>query len=137
MFRILVVVLIVVGALYWWARPMCSCTYKETAYMAAVRSDLRNLATAQEIFFADSVRYSRSMDALEFDPTPGVTISFLAVTDSGWSAIGIHRNVSGWCAMFLGNAAPPVEEAKEAEPACRWAAQGSERWRGMADSKEP
>lgn len=90
------------------------------AYRAAVRSDLRNLVTAQESFFADHVRYSASLDSLQFTPSRGVTIQFSgAVRPTGWAAIATHEGAPGArCAMFVGNATPPIAGAREGEPTC-------------------
>src|SRR5438477_10677524 len=36
---------------------------KEKAYLASMKSDLRNLVTAEEAYFADSVKYSSTIGA--------------------------------------------------------------------------
>ncbi len=131
-FRLLVVV-IVVGVVGFWVLtyPLCSCTYRQTAIMAGVRSDLRYLVGVQELYFADHESYAPSLDVLDFSPSTRVTFALLAASDSGWSAVAIHSAVSGWCTVFVGAVDPPIPDAVEGEPACRWSAQGHEKVRGL------
>ena len=53
----LLIVVVIIGILAAIAIPKFANT-KEKAYIAAMKSDLRNLVTAEEAFFADSVRYA-------------------------------------------------------------------------------
>src|SRR5213595_83703 len=90
--------------------------------MATLRSDLRNFVTAQEAHFADHGTYARSLRQLQhgFHASPGVTLVLLTSSDSSHSEIAISDNVPGLdCAMFIGNAPPPLGTEKEAVPACR------------------
>ena len=134
-FRLVVVLIVVSVVGFFWVNRSCACTYRESAMMAGVRGDLRNLAGAQESYFAEHESYAPSLDALDFSPSTRVTLALLAASDSGWSAVGIHRSVSGWCAMFVGAADPPIPDAVEGELACRWSAQGHERGRGLLEEK--
>ena len=46
--------------------------------MATLRSDLRNLVTAQEAYFADHVTYAASLRQLQsYQASPGVTVVIL------------------------------------------------------------
>jgi hypothetical protein len=94
---------------------------RHAAYGAAMRSDLRNLVTAQESFFADNVRYSGSLDSLQYRASTGVTVRFVTVRSAAWSAIATHANVPGaQCGIFVGDVAPPFPEVRnEGEPACK------------------
>src|SRR5437773_4969642 len=90
--------------------------------MATLRSDLRNFVTAQEAHFADHGTYARSLRQLQhgFHASPGVTLVLLTSSDSSHSEIAISDKVPGLvCAMFVGNAPPPLGTGKEAVPACR------------------
>src|SRR5574342_897458 len=54
----LLIVVVIIGIWAASAIPKCANT-KEKAYIASMKSDLRNLVTAEEAFFADSVAYSQ------------------------------------------------------------------------------
>src|ERR671928_2244678 len=56
----LLIVVVIIGILAAIAIPKFANT-KEKAYMAAMKSDLRNLATAEEAYFADSVKYTNNL----------------------------------------------------------------------------
>ncbi len=53
----LLIVVVIIGILAAIAIPKFANT-KEKAYLASMKSDLRNLITAEEAYFADSVKYS-------------------------------------------------------------------------------
>src|SRR5947208_5879624 len=55
----LLIVVVIIGLLATIAIPKFSNT-KEKAYVGAMKSDLRNLATAEEAFFYDSAKYTTS-----------------------------------------------------------------------------
>src|SRR5256712_13774849 len=52
----LLIVVVIIGILAAIAIPKFANT-KEKAYLASMKSDLRNLVTAEEAYFADSVKY--------------------------------------------------------------------------------
>src|SRR3954471_20757003 len=52
----LLIVVVIIGILAAIAIPKFSAT-KDKAYIASMKSDLRNLLSAEEAFFADSVKY--------------------------------------------------------------------------------
>jgi hypothetical protein len=90
----------------------------DARYLAAARSDLRNLVTAEEGFFADSVRYSASLKLIGYSPTPGITIK-VELTPDGWRATATIAQAPGWtCGMFVGATGPFVAGQKEGEPKC-------------------
>src|SRR5574339_677455 len=70
----LLVVVVIIGILAAIAIPKFANTKGKT-YIAAMKSDLRNLATAQEAFFYDSAYYTSSLTQLNFSPTTGVTLT--------------------------------------------------------------
>jgi len=45
------------------------------AYVAAMKSDLKNLASQQEIYYSDEYSYTSSVSALAFTPSDGVTVN--------------------------------------------------------------
>ena len=53
----LLIVVVIIGILAAIAIPKFANT-KEKAYIASMKSDLRNLVTAEEAYFADSIKYT-------------------------------------------------------------------------------
>ncbi|MFQ5550439.1 MAG: type IV pilin protein [Gemmatimonadales bacterium] len=100
----LLIVVVIIGILAAIAIPKFSNT-REKAYVASMKSDLRNLATAQESYFADNVTYTTSMTALGAGESQGVTISIGAAGGTGWSATGAHNATTKTCAIYFGTAA--------------------------------
>src|SRR5437879_8376053 len=87
----LLIVVVIIGLLAVIAIPKFSNT-KEKAYIAAMKSDLRNLATAEEAFFYDSSKYTTSFLLLNnFAPSTGVNLQVVQATGSGWSATTTDR----------------------------------------------
>ena len=98
--------------------PACGCTTKASAYRAAIKSDLRNLTTAQEAYFADSLRYAASLPELDFTASTYVTVELTLTSDSAWSASASHKGTPTRCTIFIGNIEPPVADGVEGEPSC-------------------
>jgi Tfp pilus assembly protein PilE len=90
------------------AIPKFSAT-REKAYFAAMKSDLKNLASQQEIYYADEYSYATTTSLLSFTNSDGVTIS-LAATSSGWSASAVHAalGTAEGCVIYYGTATPPT-----------------------------
>ncbi len=87
-----------------------------------LRSDLRNFVTAQEMYFADHSTYASSLHAMReiYRPSPGVTLVVLTSSGMGHSEIAIDERVPGLvCAMYVGNATPPLGSGQQGEPVCR------------------
>ena len=97
---------VIVGLLAAIAIPKFTNT-KEKAYVAAMKTDLRNLATAEEAFFYDSAKYSLSFAQMNgYAPTNGVAITVNEATSKGWSATAISVNTPRRCYVFSGTAVP-------------------------------
>ena len=69
----LLIVVVIIGILAAIAIPKFANT-KEKAYVAAMKSDLRNLMTAEEGYFADFQAYG-STAAVNFTESSGVTVT--------------------------------------------------------------
>jgi len=101
----------------------CGCGTKGKAYQAAVKSDLRNLVTAEEAYFADhktfALRAQLDKDSL-FYASSGDTIVVVAADARGWSATGTHWNlVDITCGIWVGTKpADGMHGARESEPVC-------------------
>ena len=92
---------------------------KEKAYVGEMKSDLRNLATAEEAFFYDSTYYTTSLVALNnFTPSAGVTITVNEATPLGWSATASHSQTPRQCYLFSGGAAPVGSATVEGRISC-------------------
>lgn len=127
------VVLVPVGfcaLLFWWSGGFHHHDYRDKAYLAAMKSDLRNLVTAQESYFADFVTYTptpedsvpspyNSIGPHRFTASSGVTITVGVATATGWNATARHNGIAKTCGIFVGDAPSPMEGASEGEPKCR------------------
>lgn len=121
----LLIVVVIIGILAAIAIPKFANT-KEKAYLASMKSDLRNMATTQESYFADNQVYvagtatnsGGSTTSLNgFVPSAGVTVTAAASGGTGWSATSAHSATTKTCAIFVGVAAVSPATV-EAEPKC-------------------
>ena len=111
----LLIVVVIIGILAAIAIPKFANT-KEKAYIASMKSDLRNLVNAEESYFADYVTYTTALGT-GYAESPGVTVAIAGVTGSGWQASATHTGTVKTCAIYLGvNAAAAGEN--EGEPIC-------------------
>jgi prepilin-type N-terminal cleavage/methylation domain-containing protein len=116
----LLVVVVIIGILAAIAIPKFQNT-KGKANAAALKSDLRNLAVAEEAIFYDSTKYSSDTAALKFRPSPGVTVTITVPAGGGWTAIATHPlSYPLRCTIFFGPVvAPPAPATEEGVPACQ------------------
>ena len=112
----LLIVVVIIGILAAIAIPKFANT-KEKAYLAAMKSDLRNLVTAEESYFADYVTYSTNLGTA-FSSSSGVTVTIGAATGTGWSATSAHNATTRTCGIFVGSASAPISGQNEGEPKC-------------------
>jgi len=96
----------------------CACSTRGQAARAAVKSELRNLASAQEAFWADEGRYALTESELHFEPSPAVSLVIEGATATGWSARGDHPDTQWTCAIYVGDAPPPREDATDGLVVC-------------------
>ncbi len=88
-------------------------TKKSVAAQAVLKSDLRNLAVAQEAYFSDHVAYADVIETLDYQASQHVTMEMRAVA-TGWSARSSHElNPDYSCALFIGESAEPFAPALE------------------------
>jgi len=99
----LLIVVVIIGILAAIAIPKFSAT-REKAYVSAMKSDLKNLATEQEIYYSDNYSYTTSATAVEFSNSEGVTVVIGAGNGTGWSASSTHSGTASACAVFYGDA---------------------------------
>jgi type IV pilus assembly protein PilA len=115
----LLIVVVIIGILAAMAIPKFQAT-KGKAYFAGMRSDLRNLTTAEEAYFYDHSKYTSSLDSMFFTASHGDAVAVVEATVSGWSATS--QNPESWphfCALFLGDAAPVAPATAAGVVACQ------------------
>ena len=112
----LLIVVVIIAILAAIAIPRFSAT-REKSYFAAMRADLKNLASQQEIYYADEYSYTREAGALTFVSSQGVTVS-IAASSSGWSASATHSalGASEGCAIYYGTVTAPTSPATPTSP---------------------
>src|SRR5207245_9335845 len=106
----LLIVVVIIGILAAIAIPKFANT-KEKAYLASMKSDLRNLGTAEEAYFADSIKYTS--DKACTNPAPAGSIAFCNTTgntlgaittgtgtQAGWTAPVTKPNTAQRCEIF-------------------------------------
>jgi prepilin-type N-terminal cleavage/methylation domain-containing protein len=113
----LLIVVVIIGILAAIAIPKFANT-KEKAYIAQMKSDLKNLASAQESYFADKNTYA---DATQIAGDPykwvvsggaaNVTVT-MAASAGGWSASLLDSRVTSTgatknCGIYAGSGTPP------------------------------
>ncbi len=104
----LLVVIVIIGILAAIAIPKFANT-KEKAYVAAMKSDLRNLATYEESFAADSSGAYFSGVATGASPLQGflpsqnvtVTVTAAVGPPATWTATASHTLTSRTCAFSV------------------------------------
>ena len=111
----LLIVVVIIGVLASIAIPKFANT-KEKAYLTQMKSDLRTLVTAEEAYFADSIKYTTNLGAA-YRVSTGVVGPTIALTPDGWTAQVSHSASLRMCAVYGGSTAlaPAV---KEGEPRC-------------------
>ena len=102
----LLIVVVVIGVLATIAIPKFSAM-REKSFIASVTSDLKNLASQQEIYLSNEYTYTTTIANLDFTLTDAVTITIAEGTGQGWAATGTHSGLSGaQCGIYFGNANP-------------------------------
>ncbi|GAC1648392.1 MAG: hypothetical protein NVS4B3_03880 [Gemmatimonadaceae bacterium] len=102
----LLIVVVIIGILAAIAIPKFNST-KGKANAAALKSDLRNIATAEEAYFYDYATYANSTAALNILPSQGVIINFMNTSAGGWAAQATHpQSFPLTCALFSGSGGP-------------------------------
>jgi prepilin-type N-terminal cleavage/methylation domain-containing protein len=101
----LLIVVVIIGILASIAIPKFTAV-REKAFRAAMMSDLKNLASQQEVYHNDHFVYASTITAAEAIPSEGVTITINEATGTGWAATASHLGLaSEQCGIYHGNAA--------------------------------
>ena len=115
----LLIVVVIIGIIAAIAIPKFQNT-KGKANSASLRADLRNLASAQEAYFFEKAVFSTDTAQLKMNTSPGVVLTIIEATVSGWSAKATHPNSFPMtCAIYGGKVgAVPAPAATEGLVAC-------------------
>ena len=114
----LLIVVVIIGILAAIAIPKFANT-KSKAYVTAMKSDLRNLVTAEEAFFSDSSYYTSTLANLKFNVSTGVVAPAIGTGAGYWTATNKHTQLTGaTCGIGVNTTSPIITTAAEGEPAC-------------------
>ena len=111
----LLMVIVIIGFLASIAIPKFAST-KEKAYIATMKSDLRNLVTAEEAYFSESIAYTTNLGTA-YSTSTGVVGPTITLTVGGFTAVVRHSASTRICAVFVGQT-PIAPAVKEGAPAC-------------------
>jgi prepilin-type N-terminal cleavage/methylation domain-containing protein len=115
----LLIVVVIIGILAAIAIPKFQNT-KGKANVTALKSDLRNLVTAEEAYYFDNGVYTQNVSSLPFNTSPGVVLTVATATASGWGAIATHpASFPLTCAIFFGNISPVAPAVNEGLIGCQ------------------
>src|SRR3954466_6384327 len=115
----LLIVVVIIGILAAIAIPKFANT-KSKAYITAMKSDLRNLVSAEESYFSDSAAYTSTLTLVGFKQSTGVNTPNLTIGAGYWSASVTHSQLVGIsCGIAVNTQNPVVTSAGEGEPACK------------------
>ena len=116
----LLIVVVIIGILAAIAIPKFANT-KSKAYITAMKSDLRNLVTAEEAFFSDSSKYTSTLTDLKFNVSTGVKAPTIGTGAGWWVATNNHTQLTGTTCGIGINTTNPLSgvTAAEGEPACK------------------
>lgn len=100
----LLIVVVIIGILASIAIPKFGST-RQKAFLAAMKSDLKNVAYLQEVYHNDNYTFTSSLTSLNFSGSEGVTITINEATNTGWAATATHQGVpSEQCGVYHGSA---------------------------------
>ena len=114
----LLIVVVIIGILAAIAIPKFSAT-REKSFVASMRSDLRNLATQQDIYHNTNYTYSTNPADIGFVNSDGVIVTISEATGTGWAATSYHIGFPGGvCELFQGSATPTGPATVEGSMEC-------------------
>ncbi len=101
----LLLVTLIIGILATIAIPRLTAA-RDRAFVATMQADLRNLATQQEIHYADELTYSDDLDDLAYSSSDRVTVTIAEASGTGWSATATHEAFEDddGCSVYYGDA---------------------------------
>ena len=119
----LLIVIVIIGILAAIAIPKFANT-KEKAYVASMKSDLRNIVTAEEAYFSDYTTYTNPTALLVTTPpraalSVGVSVVDGTVTGLGWQATASYSALPATrtCTIWVGTGVQ-IGTTNEGAPVC-------------------
>jgi prepilin-type N-terminal cleavage/methylation domain-containing protein len=101
----LLIVVVIIGILASIAIPKFS-SVREKAYLSAMKTDLKNLATQQEVYHNGNYVFAGTLTAAQATSSEGVTVTINEATGTGWSATAVHAALAtAQCGIYHGDAA--------------------------------
>lgn len=74
----------------------------ERALRATLMSDIRNLATAQELYYRLHLYYANDISLVDIDPSPKSTIHITEAHNLGWSGWNEIERTTEKCELYVG-----------------------------------
>lgn len=116
----MIMVVVIVSLLTAVAIPRVQAA-RGNAFVAAMKSDLRNLAVEEESYLYDFRVYAgdaATLQARGHELSPGVTLLINEATPMGWSATVSHTGTTIRCYLFTGAAAPVGAATEDGDLRC-------------------
>ena len=118
----ILIVVVIIGILAAVAIPKFTRT-KSQGFVAMVKTDLKNLLTAEESYFASDDTYATTVQlaaANLFAPSRGVNVTMSSITTTGWSATATHAGFTGTtaCGVYVGSATSPNASLNSGQVDC-------------------
>jgi prepilin-type N-terminal cleavage/methylation domain-containing protein len=114
----LLIVVVIIGILASIAIPKFTST-REKAFLASMKSDLRNLATLQDIYHNSAFSYTTDLAALGFVQSDGITVTISEADGTGWAGTSAHQGFPGQeCELIQGDATAVGPASVEGQIAC-------------------
>ena len=124
----LLIVVVIIGILAAIAIPKFANT-KQKAIVASMKTDLKNLVTAQEAYFSDNNAYAPAFGAVQaagvvaFQATTGNVLVISNATANGFTGVMTNPAVTAvpsTCGVYVGPVgnAPNAAVVQEGAPAC-------------------
>lgn len=115
----LLIVVVIIGILVAVAIPKFSET-KGKAYASSLKSDLKNLATQQELYYYQNRQYAGTLALANMTSSIGVVLSITEASATGWSATTTHPSADPLvCAVFYGTATPVAPATSQGAIKCQ------------------
>ena len=114
----LLIVVVIIGILAAIAIPKFS-KVKENAYVASMKSDLRNLTSMEETYFGDQNPqvYSNSAANLNWSISPGNVLGAFTASATGFQATLTNPGTPKTCTVYVGT--PAIAGQNDGEAKCQ------------------
>jgi type IV pilus assembly protein PilA len=115
----LLIVVVIIGILAAIAIPKFEHT-KGKANVSAIKSDLRNLMSAQEAYYYDYQTYASTVVQLSLQRSKGVDLQIFDANAEGWAATATHPQAFPLtCGVFVAGAPPRAPAEIEGLIGCK------------------